>query len=144
VGAVSYARELGAFTVALTCVPGSPITNSAEVSIVPVVGPEVIAGSTRLKAGSAQKMVLNMLSTASLVKLGYVTGNRMTNLQPRNAKLRERAVRIIMAETGVSESVARDALKAANGVQKAIEQLRSLNATSTERGQATLPNPETS
>jgi N-acetylmuramic acid 6-phosphate etherase len=125
VGAVSFARDLGAFTVALTCVPGSPITNVAEISIVPVVGPEVIAGSTRLKAGSAQKMVLNMLSTASLVKLGYVTGNRMTNLQPRNAKLRERAVRIIMAETGVSESVAREALKTANGVvRKAIEQLR--------------------
>jgi N-acetylmuramic acid 6-phosphate etherase len=145
VGAVSYARELGAFTVALTCVPASPITKVAEISIVPVVGPEVIAGSTRLKAGSAQKMVLNMLSTASLVKLGYVTGNRMTNLQPRNAKLRERAVRIIMAETGVSESVARDALKASKGiVRKAIEQLSSLHATSTERGQATLPNPETS
>ena len=145
VGAVSYARELGAFAVALTCVPASPITKVAEISIVPVVGPEVIAGSTRLKAGSAQKMVLNMLSTASLAKLGYVTGNRMTNLQPRNAKLRERAVRIIMAETGVSESVARDSLKSANGVvRKAIEQLSSLNATSTERGQATLPNPETS
>lgn len=151
VGAVSYARELGAFTVALTCVPGSPITNSAEISIVPVVGPEVIAGSTRLKAGSAQKMVLNMLSTASLVRLGYVSGNRMTNLQPRNAKLRERAVRIIMAETGLSEigatekleaaegdlrvalviaksgcelRAAKDALKASNGVvQKAIERL---------------------
>src|SRR5882724_8890313 len=77
VGAVSYARELGAFTVALTCVPESPITRAAEISIVPVVGPEVIAGSTRLKAGTAQKMVLNMLSTATLVKLGYVTGNRM-------------------------------------------------------------------
>jgi N-acetylmuramic acid 6-phosphate etherase len=125
VGAISFGRELGAFTVALTCVPASPITKVAEISIVPVVGPEVIAGSTRLKAGSAQKMVLNMLSTASLVKLGYVTGNRMTHLQPRNAKLRERAVRILMAETGVSESVAQDALKAANGVvQKAIEQLQ--------------------
>lgn len=124
VGAVSFARELGAFTVALTCVPASPLTKAAEISIVPVVGPEVIAGSTRLKAGSAQKMVLNMLSTATLVRLGYVTGNRMTNLQPRNAKLRERAVRIIMAETGVSESVARDALKESNGaVRKAIEQL---------------------
>ena len=127
VGAVSYARELGAFTVAITCVPASPITKVAEISIVPVVGPEVIAGSTRLKAGSAQKMVLNMLSTASLVKLGFVTGNRMTNLQPRNAKLRERAVRIIMAETGVSESVARDALEASKGVvRKAIEQLSSI------------------
>ncbi len=125
VGAVSYARGLGAFTIALTCVPASPITNAAEVSIVTLVGPEVIAGSTRLKAGSAQKMVLNMLSTASLAKLGYVSGNRMTNLQPRNAKLRERAVRIIMAESGVSESVAKRALKTSNSVvQKAIAQLR--------------------
>jgi len=115
VGAVSYARELGAFTVALTCVPESPITNVAETSIVPVVGPEVIAGSTRLKAGSAQKIVLNMLSTATLVRLGYVTGNRMTNLQTRNAKLRERAVRIIMAETGLGEEAAREKLETAQG-----------------------------
>jgi N-acetylmuramic acid 6-phosphate etherase len=115
VGAVDYARGLGAFTVALTAVPGSPITRVAEISIVPVVGPEVIAGSTRLKAGTAQKMVLNMLSTATLVKLGYVTGNRMTNLQTRNAKLRERAVRIIVAETGLSEEAASEALEAAEG-----------------------------
>jgi len=120
---------------------------------VTIVGPEVIAGSTRLKAGTAQKMVLNMLSTATLVKLGYVSGNRMTNLQARNAKLRERAVRIIMAETELSEeaateklkaaeddlgvalvmsktggelSAAKDALKNSHGVvQRAIEQLRS-------------------
>jgi N-acetylmuramic acid 6-phosphate etherase len=145
VGAISFARELDALTIAVTCVPASPITKVAEISIVPVVGPEVVSGSTRLKAGSAQKMVLNMLSTASLVKLGYVSGNRMTHLQPRNAKLRERAVRIIMVETGVSESVARDALKAANGVvQKAIEQLSSLAATPPKQGQTTLPNPETS
>jgi N-acetylmuramic acid 6-phosphate etherase len=115
VGAVSYARELGAFTVALTCVPDSPITKAAELSIVPVVGPEVIAGSTRLKAGTAQKMVLNMLSTATLVRLGYVTGNRMTHLQTRNAKLRERAVRIIVAETGLTEEAAGQTLQAAEG-----------------------------
>jgi N-acetylmuramic acid 6-phosphate etherase len=115
VGAVSYARELGAFTVALTCVPGSPITKAAEVSIVPVVGPEVIAGSTRLKAGTAQKMVLNMLSTATFVRLGYVTGNRMTNLQTRNAKLRERAIRIIGTETGLGEEAATETLAAAQG-----------------------------
>jgi N-acetylmuramic acid 6-phosphate etherase len=115
VGAVNHSRELRAFTVALTCVPGSPITKVAEISIVPVVGPEVIAGSTRLKAGSAQKMVLNMLSTAALVKLGYVSGNRMTNLQPGNAKLRDRAVRIIMAETGLSEIAAAKTLEAAEG-----------------------------
>jgi N-acetylmuramic acid 6-phosphate etherase len=87
----------------------------AEVSIVPVVGPEVIAGSTRLKAGTAQKMVLNILSTAIMVKLGYVTGNRMTNVQTRNAKLRARAMRILMAETGVDEHGATESLDKAKG-----------------------------
>ena len=115
VGAVKYAGRIGAFTVALTCVPGSPISEAAEVSIVPVVGPEVIAGSTRLKAGTAQKLVLNMLSTATMVKLGYVTGNRMTNVMPRNQKLRTRALRIIMAETGVDETQARKALDETGG-----------------------------
>ena len=100
VGAVTYARSLGAFTVGLTCVPDSPITRAAEISIVPVVGPEVLTGSSRLKAGTAQKMVLNMISTATMVGLGYVRGNRMSNLQARNIKLRDRAVRIVMAETG--------------------------------------------
>lgn len=106
VGAVKYARRCGAFTAAITCAPHSPITEAAEVSIVPVVGPEVIAGSTRLKAGTAQKLVLNMISTATMVRLGYVTGNRMTNVLPRNAKLRARAIRIIMAETGLDEAAA--------------------------------------
>jgi N-acetylmuramic acid 6-phosphate etherase len=115
VGAVSFARECGAFTVAVTCVPESPITNAAEVSIVPVVGPEVLAGSTRLKAGTAQKMVLNMLSTATMVKLGYVIGNRMTNVQTRNQKLRARAIRILVAETGLDEQAATSALDQANG-----------------------------
>jgi len=110
VGAVTYARRSGALTVAITCAPHSPITEAAEISIIPVVGPEVVAGSTRLKAGTAQKMVLNMLSTATMVKLGYVTGNRMTNLLPRNTKLRQRAIRIIMAETGLDEEAARAAL----------------------------------
>src|SRR5881398_3959612 len=101
VGAVAYARRLGALTIAITCAPESPITQAAEIAIAPVVGPEVIAGSTRLKAGTAQKLVLNMLSTATLTRLGYVTGNRMTNVQTRNAKLRERALRILMAEAGL-------------------------------------------
>lgn len=110
VGAVKFARSCGAFTVALTCVPGSPITAAAEVSIVPVVGPEVVTGSTRLKAGTAQKMVLNMLSTAAMVQLGYVTGNRMTSVLPRNSKLRARALRIIMAGAGVTKERALAAL----------------------------------
>ena len=110
VGAVRYARSLGAFTVGLTCVPDSPITEAAELSIVPVVGPEVLTGSSRLKAGTAQKMVLNMISTATMVRLGYVSGNRMSNLQARNIKLRDRATRIVMAETGLDQVAAAQAL----------------------------------
>lgn len=116
VGAVEHARRLGAFTAAVTCVPDSLITRAAEVSIVAVVGPEVIAGSTRLKAGTAQKMVLNMISTAVMIRLGYVSGNRMTNLQARNAKLLERAVRILSAEAGLDEETAHARLEAAGGV----------------------------
>jgi N-acetylmuramic acid 6-phosphate etherase len=101
VGAVESARQLGAFTVALTSAPGSLITLAAEISIVPVVGPEVIAGSTRLKAGTAQKLVLNMISTTTMIRLGYVTGNRMTNVQTRNTKLRARALRILQLEAGL-------------------------------------------
>ena len=115
VGAVEHARQLGAFTVALTSVPGSAITKAAEISIVPVVGPEVIAGSTRMKAGTAQKLVLNMLSTAAMIRLGYVTGNRMTNVQTRNVKLRARAERILAAEAGLNPSSAKELLDAAEG-----------------------------
>ncbi len=115
IGAVEHARARGAFTIAVTCVPDSEITRAAEVCIVPVVGPEVIAGSTRLKAGTAQKMVLNMLSTATMIRLGYVTGNRMTNLLTRNTKLRARAERILAAETGLSEEEAAAQLDAAGG-----------------------------
>jgi N-acetylmuramic acid 6-phosphate etherase len=115
VGAVEHARRLGAFTVAITCVPGSSITRAAEVSIVPVVGPEVIAGSTRLKAGTAQKLVLNMISTAAMIRLGYVTGNRMTNVQTRNVKLRARAERILAAEAGLNDERAKEILDSADG-----------------------------
>ena len=115
VGAVSHARALGAFTAAVTCAPDSPITRAAEVSIVPVVGPEVLAGSTRLKAGTAQKMVLNMISTATMVRLGYVTGNRMSNVQTRNSKLRARAIRILMAEANLDQGDASAALETAKG-----------------------------
>ena len=115
IGAVAYARKLGALTIALTCVPASAITAAAEVSIVPVVGPEVVTGSTRLKAGTAQKLVLNMISTAVLTRLGYVSGNRMSHLRARNSKLHARALRILMAETGVDENTAQSALEAAHG-----------------------------
>ena len=129
VGAVKFGREIGAFTIGLTCVPGSPMTEAAELSIVPVVGPEVLTGSSRLKAGTAQKMVLNMISTATMVRLGHVSGNRMSNLQPRNVKLRERAVRIVMAETGVGEERAVSALEASEWVvQSALKDLAARNS----------------
>ena len=113
VGAVAFAKSIGAFTVGLACVPGSLLTQTADLSIVPVVGPEVVTGSSRLKAGTAQKMVLNMLSTATMVRLGYVSGNRMSNLQARNIKLRERALRVLQAETGLGQEAAQEALEAA-------------------------------
>jgi len=135
VGALKFARELGAFTVGLACVPGSPITEAAELSIVPVVGPEVLTGSSRLKAGTAQKMVLNMISTATMVRLGYVSGNRMSNLQPGNVKLRERAVRIVMAEAGVDEQTATSALESSNWIVKsAIRQVNKPQIQTDEHG----------
>jgi len=115
VGAVRYASDLGALTIAITSAPRSEITHAAEISIVPVVGPEVIAGSTRLKAGTAQKLVLNMISTATMIRLGYVTGNRMTNVQTRNVKLQARARRILMSEANIDEAAAGKVLGAAGG-----------------------------
>jgi len=134
VGAISYARSLGAFTIGLTCVPGSPITQAAELSIVPIVGPEVVTGSSRLKAGTAQKMVLNMLSTATMVQLGYVTGNRMSHLKAGNEKLRERAVRIVMAETGLDQTGATKALEASGWVvREAVIRFQELPAEAQRR-----------
>ncbi|MFN2597514.1 MAG: N-acetylmuramic acid 6-phosphate etherase [Pyrinomonadaceae bacterium] len=115
IGAVEHARSVGAFTACVTCAPDSEITHAVAVPIVAVVGPEAVAGSTRLKAGTAQKMILNMISTATMIRLGYVKGNRMTNLLPRNEKLRARSARIFAAETGADEATARAALEAAGG-----------------------------
>ena len=109
-------RLAGPFAiVAVTCAPGSEITRAVDVAIVPVVGPEVLAGSSRMKAGTAQKMVLNMLSTVTMIRLGYVTGNRMTNMRARNSKLHARSIRIIRAETGVDDAAALAALDRTGG-----------------------------
>jgi N-acetylmuramic acid 6-phosphate etherase len=115
IGAIDYARGIGCFTACIVCVPDSPITRAAEVSIVPVVGPEAITGSTRMKAGTAQKMVLNMISTVAMIRLGYVSGNRMTNMRSANEKLVGRSVRILKAETGVDDATAADLLKRSGG-----------------------------
>lgn len=95
IGALRYARRVGAATIAVTCNPDSPVSRVADITIAPVVGPEVIAGSTRMKAGTAQKLVLNMLSTAAMIRLGHVYRNYMVNVHQKNRKLRERALRML-------------------------------------------------
>ncbi len=112
IGALRYARQQGALTICITCNKETPLSDAVEIPIEAVVGPEVIAGSTRLKSGTAQKLVLNMLSTMTMVRLGYVTGNRMTSVQTRNSKLRERAVRLMREEFGIDEVAAQSALDA--------------------------------
>ena len=113
IGAVEYARELGCFTACITCVPDSAITKAVEIPIVAATGAEVITGSTRMKAGTAQKMILNMISTATMIRLGYVKGNRMTNVKSSNTKLKERSLRILMAETDLEKDEAQDLMRKA-------------------------------
>jgi N-acetylmuramic acid 6-phosphate etherase len=113
VAAVKYARRRGAQTVAVTCNRTSPLAQSAEVAIVTEVGPEVIAGSSRMKAGTAQKMVLNMLSSGAMARLGYVYGNLMVNLHLKNQKLAKRAITILERGAGVEPMAARRLLKSA-------------------------------
>jgi N-acetylmuramic acid 6-phosphate etherase len=101
-GAVAQARRLGAITCGISCTPDSELSRSVDFPIEPVVGPEVLTGSTRLRAGTATKLVLNMISTAVMIKLGHVYGNLMVNVQPSNQKLEDRARRIVQQAAGVS------------------------------------------
>jgi N-acetylmuramic acid 6-phosphate etherase len=120
-GAVAEARRMGAVTIGICCVPDAELSKAVQIPIAPLVGPEVVAGSTRMKAGTAQKLVLNMLSTETFIRLGYVYGNLMVNVQPTNHKLRERARRIIAQAVGVSHERAGELLEAAgNRVRTAI------------------------
>jgi len=113
--ALEVAHEVGARTIAVSCNPESPLAEAAEIPIVIRVGPEVIAGSTRMKGGLAQKMVMHLLSTTVMVRLGYVSGNLMANLVPASAKLRDRAVRILMALGQLDRTRAQDLLDACDG-----------------------------
>jgi N-acetylmuramic acid 6-phosphate etherase len=112
VAAVAEARRRGASTVALTCNPGSPLERAAHFAIVTQVGPEVLAGSSRMKAGTAHKMVLNMISTGAMTRLGYVYGNLMVNVHPKNEKLIQRAIGILERASGADQESARQALQA--------------------------------
>lgn len=119
-GALAYARSLGAITIGLSCVPNSQVAQAAEIAITPVPGPEVVTGSTRLRAGTATKLVLNMLSTATMIRLGYVYENLMVNVQPSNVKLIDRARRIIGQIAGISYEEAARLLSESGSVRTAI------------------------
>jgi len=124
-GAIEAAHSVGARSIGITCDPGSPLAEMAEIALVPEVGPEVVAGSTRMKGGLAQKMVLAAVSTAVMVKLGKVRGNLMTHVTPVSSKLRGRAVRILMSLTGVDRELARRLLRETDGqIEAAIELAR--------------------
>jgi N-acetylmuramic acid 6-phosphate etherase len=112
-GALRYAKARGAITIAVTCNPRAPLAGLAKILIAPQVGPKVIAGSTRMKAGTSQKLVLNMLSTAAMVRLGYVYDNWMVNVAMGSRKLRQRATRILEQATGASVAEVRRALRQA-------------------------------
>ncbi|MBI3681645.1 MAG: N-acetylmuramic acid 6-phosphate etherase [Acidobacteria bacterium] len=114
-GAIEKAREMGAVTIGISCVPDSLLTQAVDIAITPLTGPEVITGSTRLKAGTATKMVLNMLSTGVMIRLGMTYGNLMVNVRPTNEKLADRARRIIMRTTGADYKKAAGMLEQAGG-----------------------------
>jgi N-acetylmuramic acid 6-phosphate etherase len=124
-GAIAEANRMACLTIGVSCTPGSKLAQAAQIAITPVPGPEVIAGSTRMKAGTATKLVLNMLTTGAFIRMGYVYGNLMVNVEPKNEKLRDRARRIISEATGISYEEAGEKLtQAGDSVRNAIEMVK--------------------
>ena len=121
IGGLRRARQEGLLTAAVVCNPGSPAAAAAEYALEAVVGPEFVTGSTRMKAGTAQKLMLNMLSTTVMIRLGRVEGNRMVHMQLTNDKLVARGTRMVAQSTGLSEAEARETLLRWGSVKKAIE-----------------------
>lgn len=113
-GALAYANAIGATTAAISCNPNSPIANAADIAITPVVGPEVVTGSSRMKAGTAQKLVLNMITTGAMIRIGKVFGNLMVDVEATNAKLIERQTKIVMEATDCDRTTAEAALQQCN------------------------------
>jgi len=132
IGAMEFARSVGALSVALTCNPNSEMSKFADVAIEIDSGPEILAGSTRMKAGTAQKLVLNMISTVTMINLGKTFGNLMVDLQVTNVKLRDRAIRIIQAATQTDAKRAEEALLAANNQVKVAIVMLLLQVTPAE------------
>jgi N-acetylmuramic acid 6-phosphate etherase len=121
VGGLRNARENGILTASIACNPDSPIANESEINIEVIVGPEFVTGSTRLKSGTAEKLVLNMISTVTMIKLGRVKGNKMVNMLLTNAKLIDRGTRMIMEESGLEYEQAKNILLVHGSVKKALE-----------------------
>jgi N-acetylmuramic acid 6-phosphate etherase len=121
IGAVEKARANGLLTGCITCNPASPLAQAAEFPVEVVVGPELVTGSTRMKSGTAEKLVLNMISTTLMIRMGRVKGNKMVNMQLTNDKLLNRGTRMIVEELGISEDEARELLLKHGSVQKALE-----------------------
>jgi N-acetylmuramic acid 6-phosphate etherase len=124
IGGVRKAREAGLLTGCITCNPGSKIAETAEFPIEAIVGPEFVTGSTRLKAGTAQKMILNMITTTIMIKMGRVKGNKMVNMQLTNSKLVVRGTRMLMEELGLEQDAARELLLKYRSVKKAMDHFR--------------------
>jgi N-acetylmuramic acid 6-phosphate etherase len=119
-GAVRYARSVRAITIGLSCTPSSDLARETDISITPLPGPEIVTGSTRMRAGTATKLVLNMLTTGAMIRMGYVYGNLMVNVQPTNGKLTDRARRIISQIANVSYDEASRLLEQAGSVRVAV------------------------
>jgi N-acetylmuramic acid 6-phosphate etherase len=123
-GALKEAQKAGVLTCGISCNPGSPLSQLAEFPITPEVGPEFVTGSTRMKSGTAQKLVLNMISTALMIRLGRIKGNKMVDMQLSNNKLVDRGVKMVMDETGLSYDQASELLALNGSVRKAVEYYR--------------------
>ena len=121
IGALKNACKAGILTGAITCNPGSPMAEVADIAIEPLVGAEFVTGSTRMKSGTAQKMVLNMISTAVMIRLGRVKGNRMVNMQLTNRKLVDRGTRMIMEELDLDYETACRLLRLHGSVREAVD-----------------------
>jgi len=126
-GAIEKAKEFGVLTAGISCNPGSPLSLLADYPITPEVGPEFVTGSTRMKSGTAQKLVLNMISTSLMIKLGHVKGNRMVDMQLSNNKLIDRGVRMILDVLNISYEEAEELLKVNGSVRKSIESYKTKN-----------------
>ena len=123
-GALKIAKENGVLTAGISCNPGSPLSELADFPITPEVGPEFVTGSTRMKSGTAQKLVLNMISTSLMIKLGHVKGNRMVDMQLSNNKLIDRGVKMILEEVNISYEEAETLLKIHGSVRNVVNELK--------------------